>query len=78
MEIGNKVKYSEYATRKHLDYYLSLGDYSRKNRAKEYYEEQCAKRGVITGIISTCGEAYVIKWNDGVVSKTAGYMVEKA
>jgi len=46
-KVGDRVKRSDYALRSKRDYWLSQGEYSRRNRAKEAYDTAVAERGTI-------------------------------
>jgi hypothetical protein len=90
-EVGDRVKYSGSALESSRQYYLGLGDYSRKNAAKADYEKKLAMRGTVTdvshinatGNLSHSGGAEV-KWDDNYpsgqphMSQTMDHMLEKA
>ncbi len=90
-EVGDRVKYSGYALERDRQYYLGLGDYSRKNAAKEFYENKLAQRGTVTDVshVNTTGllshsAGAEVKWDDTYasgqarMSQSMDHMLEKA
>jgi hypothetical protein len=80
MNIGDRVKYSDNALRHDFDYYLKQGNWDRKQKAKEYYENKKAMRGTITGLcgvltLSKLPSGVKIDWDNGIKSETATYMI---
>ena len=73
MTIGTRVRPSTYALRSALDWCLSQGRASDKLRARESYDRQAAKRGVVT-VSSPRGLA--VEWDDGSQSQCLDYMVD--
>lgn len=83
MQIGDKVKHSGYAIRPKRDYWLSLGDYSRKQSAKDALDRFEAERGTIIELLEADASRGVAKgvrvqWDNGGESKCLPYMVEVA
>ncbi len=90
-EVGDRVKYSGSALERDRQYYLGLGDYTRKNAAKDAYETKLAQRGTVTdvshinatGVLSHAAGVEV-KWDDNYpsgqsrMSQTMDHMLEKA
>lgn len=72
MKIGDRVRYSETALRPTRDYWLGLGDYSHKNRAKDALDAKTALRGCVTAIIP---QGLSVAWDDGTSSNLLSYMV---
>ena len=73
---GDKVKYSTSGLRPAWEYYLSQGEYSRKNRAKEAHAEKAAKRGTVRTVDKP--GVVTIAWDDGTTSQTMDYLLERA
>lgn len=48
---GDRVRYSAYALRSDRDYWLGLGQYAAKARAKEQLDAKAARRGTVTAIV---------------------------
>lgn len=48
MNVGNRIKYTEYALRSKRDYWQRCGREPQKSNAKRAYETACAVRGTIT------------------------------
>ena len=81
MQIGDKVRHSGYAIRPKRDYWLSLGDYSRKERAKDALDAFIAERGTITELLPAdpsrgVAKGLRVQWDNGSESKCLPYMVE--
>lgn len=78
LEVGDKVKPSEYALRGSRDYWLAQGEPSKKAQAKQWYEDKKARRGIITQVYDN-GYAicYDIAWEDGSNSSSGIHMVVK-
>lgn len=82
-QVGDRVKKSDYALRSKRDYWLSQGEYTRKNRAKEAYDAAVAERGTIAEILpadSSRGVAAGLRvtWDNGMESRCLPGMVEIA
>lgn len=90
-EIGDRVKYSGSALERDRQYYLGLGDYSRKNAAKAAYEAKAAMRGTVTDVSHvnktgnlSHGAGAEVKWDNPWpsgqprMSQTMDHMLEKA
>jgi hypothetical protein len=80
LNVGDTVRHSGYALQSDRDYWQGLGDYTRKERAKENYMAKVAERGAVTALLPR--EKYgitnidlEITWNDGHVSRCFAYMV---
>jgi hypothetical protein len=72
---GDKVKRSAYALRPEWEYYLGLGDYTRKNAAKRAHDRKAAQQGTV---IKVEGSKVEVRWADGTMSQCLDYMVEDA
>ena len=82
-KVGDRVKRSDYALRSKRDYWLSQGEYSRRNRAKEAYDTAVAERGTIAEILPADSSRGVaaglrITWDNGMESRCLPGMVEIA
>ena len=80
--VGARVRHSRYVTDRKRDYWNSLGDYTRKSRAKDDLDECIAERGTVTGhkkgnpkIGSMDG--YEVKWDNGSVSSCLPHMIDE-
>lgn len=79
MNVGDRIKPSEYALRSSRDYWLAQGEPSRKSQAKQWYEDKKAKRGTITRVYHNgFANSYDISWDDGSNSSCLTNMVVKA
>lgn len=83
LTVGTRVKPSAYSLRDKWNYYLGLGDYTRKNRAREVYDMAAAERGTVTEVHAPSGElnraacnTYTVKWDSGRTAQCMPYMVE--
>lgn len=84
LRVGDRVKPSAYSLRDKWSYYLGLGDYARKSRARDVYDTAAAARGTITAVVPPSGamncatcDTYHVQWDDGRVSYTMPYMIER-
>lgn len=83
MRINDRVRHSASAIRPKRDYWLSLGDYSRKQRAKDWLDSFIAERGTIVELLPADDSRGVAKgvrvqWDNGSESRCLPYMVEVA
>lgn len=81
MQIGDRVKHSEYAIRPKRDNYHAQGEYSRKQSAKRYLETYEAERGTLIEFLPADSSRGVaaglrVRWDNGSESKCLPYMVE--
>ena len=76
MAVGDRVKPSGYAVRPRWDWYLGLGDYTRKNEARRAYDAELAKRGTVVEALPNGGLA--VRWDNGPTSRCLAYRVERA
>ena len=75
MNPGTRVRYSGCALQADKDYWLGLGDYTLKNRAKRYWEARVALRGTV---LSVKGPAVTVAWDDGSRSESLSYRLMEA
>ena len=75
MNIGDRVRPSEYAIRPKRDYYHNQGEYARKQTAKRAVEELEQQRGTITDVDAT---SYKVTWDNGSQSHCLKYRVSAA
>ena len=75
IQVGDRVKLSEYALRSARVWWESVGDYPRKQAARRYLDAQIARRGTVAGVK---GSAITVVWDDGTTSHSLGYRLEHA
>lgn len=73
MKVGDRVKLSGYALQSARDWWLGLGDYTRKQAARKYLDDQMARRGVVA---SAKDHTITVVWDDGIVTHSLDYRVE--
>lgn len=81
MNVNDRVKPSGHALRSKRDYWLSLGDYTRKQRAKEALDREASRRGTVVELLPADTSRGVaaglrVAWDDGSESRCLPYMVE--
>ncbi len=81
MQVNDKVRHSGYAVRPKRDYWLSQGQYSAKQRAKEWLDRFEAERGTVVELLPADASRGVsagvrVQWDNGSESKCLPYMVE--
>lgn len=75
MNIGQQVKYSEYALRSKRDYWQQCGREPAKSNAKRAYETARAIRGTITAIFPQYIE---VTEENGSIHQSLPYLWEEA
>lgn len=80
MQVNDRVMHSGHAIAPKRDYWLNQGDYSRKQRAKEWLDAFVAERGTIIELLPADPKRGVsagvrVRWDNGSESKCLPYMV---
>lgn len=75
MEIGTRVKLSEYAIRPKRDWWNQCGREPMKTGARDALDKAIAQRGTIIESDST---GVTVQWDNGIKSDCLSYMVTAA
>ena len=73
IQAGDRVKLSDYALESARVWWLSVGDYPRKQAARRYLDSQLARRGTVAGVKDN---AVTVVWDDGTTSHSLDYRLE--
>lgn len=81
MQVNDRVRHSGQAIRPKRDYWLSLGDYARKERAKDSLDAYIAERGTVLELLPGdtsrgVSKGVRVQWDNGSESRCLPYMVE--
>ena len=82
-KVNDRVKQSAYALRSKRDYWLGLGDYTRKQAAKASLDKAIAERGTVIGLLEAdfsrgTADGLRVQWDNGAESRCLPGMVEIA
>ena len=79
VEVGDTVRYTDYALRRDRDYYLDRPQGIARERAKVEYERKRALRGeVVEVVLREYGCGVVVLWNNLTQSRCLAGMVQRA
>lgn len=87
-KVGDRVKHSQEVLCPLWERYLGLGDYTRKNQAKQWHADKAAEMGTVVEVQAPPGPeagfnrrvcwAVKVRWDSGSVSECLEGRVQKA
>lgn len=76
LQVGQRVKWSEYVIRGKRDYWLRQGSSTAKSAARQYLDEAMAARGIV---LESKENGYVVKFDgESGTHSCLSYLVEAA